>query len=65
MPSTTVLTDLLGRDDIGFRGSKWSNDPAVFRSEPEWFQRLASLDVLLVPSSGSIVQPNFFPSRGK
>ena len=49
MPDTTVLTDLLGGEGVGFRGSKWSNDPAVFRSNPEWFQRLSSLDVLRDP----------------
>src|SRR6516165_2032068 len=46
MPDTKVLTDLLGTQGLGFGGSKWSNDPAVFRSNPEWFQRLSSLDVL-------------------
>jgi len=49
MPDTKVLTDLLGTQGLGFGGSKWSNDPAVFRSNPEWFQRLSSLDVLRDP----------------
>jgi hypothetical protein len=49
MPHATVLTDLLGGDGLGFRGAKWSNDPVVFRSNPEWFQRLSSLDVLRDP----------------
>src|SRR5262245_9587906 len=49
MPHTTVLTDLLGAVGAGFRGSQWSNDPAVFRSNPEWFQQLSSLDVLRHP----------------
>ena len=49
MPDTTVLTDLLGGQGVTFRDSKWSNDPAVFRSNPEWFRRLSSLDVLHDP----------------
>ena len=49
MPHAGVLTYLLGGEDVGFRGSKWSNDPAVFRSNPKWFQRLSSLDVFRDP----------------
>jgi hypothetical protein len=49
MPDTKVLTDLLGAEDLRFHGLKWSNDPAVFRSNREWFQRLSSLDVLRDP----------------
>jgi hypothetical protein len=61
VPDGTVLTDLLGEKGVRFRSSKWSNEPAVFRSNPEWFQRLASLDV---SARGSIGQPHFFsPDR--
>lgn len=49
MPDTTVLTNLLGDEGVAFCGSKWANNPAVFRSNPEWFDRLASLDVLRDP----------------
>ena len=49
MADTPVLTDLLGSLSADFRGSKWSTDPAVFRSNPEWFQRLSSLEVLHDP----------------
>jgi hypothetical protein len=49
MLDTTVLTDLLGGEGVGFRGSKWSNHPAIFHSNPEWFQRLSSFDVLRDP----------------
>jgi len=49
MLDTTVLTRLLGGEDIGFRGPKWPDHPAVFHSNPEWFQRLSSLDVLRDP----------------
>jgi hypothetical protein len=41
--------NLLGDEGASFCGSEWSNDPAVFRSNPEWFRRLASLDVLRNP----------------
>jgi hypothetical protein len=49
MPDTTVLTNLLGDEGVAFCGSKWANNPAAFRSNPEWFDRLASLDVLRDP----------------
>src|SRR2546423_4642833 len=49
MSDTKVLADLLGGNAVGFRGSNWPNDPAVFRSNPEWFQRLWSLDVVRDP----------------
>jgi cupin superfamily protein len=49
MSGTKVLTALLGGEGGGFRGLQWSNDPAVFRSNPEWFQRLTSLDVFRDP----------------
>jgi hypothetical protein len=49
MPDSTVLADLLGGESDGFRGSKWSEDRAVFRSNPKLFQRLSTLDVLRDP----------------
>jgi hypothetical protein len=60
MTDTRVLTDLLGAEGLGFRGSKWSNDPAVFRSNPEWFHRLSSLDVLRDPEQWLDRAPTLF-----
>jgi 50S ribosomal protein L16 3-hydroxylase len=49
MPETKVLADLLGEGGADFRGPKWPDNPRLFHSNPEWFQRLSSLDVLRDP----------------
>jgi hypothetical protein len=49
MPDTKVLADLLGEGGADFRGPKWPDNPLLFHSNPEWFQRLSSLDVLRDP----------------
>ena len=49
MPDAAVLTNLIGGDDLDVRKWKWSHDPAIFHSDPEWFQRLSSLDVFRDP----------------
>jgi hypothetical protein len=49
MPDTKVLADLLGEKGADFRGPKWPDNPLLFHSNPEWFQRLSSLDVLRDP----------------
>jgi hypothetical protein len=60
MPATTVLKDLLGDKGGSFSSSKWSNEPAVFRSNPEWFERLASLDVFRDPEQWLDRAPTLF-----
>ena len=49
MPGNTTISSLLGGSGSAFRTSKWPEDLAVFRSDPDWFQTLSSMSVLRDP----------------
>jgi 50S ribosomal protein L16 3-hydroxylase len=45
----SLLVNLAGNQAARFGAGEWPADPMVFRSDPEWFERIAALDVVRDP----------------